>query len=172
MQKREKLLDTLNRLEKNPATAHLMVRATKGRKMAPQERLLKRVLRGAEVAAEAVANEDYPSEGAGSRSAQPAACVEEDNAFREAVINTCSHEAAEVPVEARKWMSTIDVKSYVGISSATLYRLINEQGFPRPRKLGKLSRWMRDEIDAYMMALPVMVIPKIDWIDGKKPKKK
>lgn len=66
-------------------------------------------------------------------------------------------------------MGSREVQSYIGVSAATLYRLINDRGFPRPRKLGHLSRWMREEIDEYMMVLPVMAIPKIDWVDGKDP---
>ena len=160
---RDELLDTIRRLEKNPATAHFMVRATKGRKVAPQERLLAHVLRGAE-AAQHVAECDAP------------ACEDVCPESAKGPGSICkglpgSEVVAEAPTEPRRWMSTKEVTQYIGISPATLYRLINEQGFPRPRKLGSLSRWMRDEIDEYMIALPVMVIPKIDWIDGKKPKK-
>lgn len=67
-----------------------------------------------------------------------------------------------------RWMRTGDVLDYLGVCSATLYRAINTQGFPRPRKLGNVSLWLRDEIDEFMMGLPVMEIPKLDWPDGKR----
>lgn len=94
MQSREELLATLRRLEKNPATAHLMVRATKGRKVAPQERLLKRILRGAEVATQVAEEEFRGPEGSTTSPSPTADCPAEDKAFREKVTRTCEHEAA------------------------------------------------------------------------------
>jgi predicted DNA-binding transcriptional regulator AlpA len=163
VQSRDELLDTLRRLERNPATAHFMVRAPKGRKASPQERLLKHVLRGAEAAQQA-------AESADSGHDEAAQALTKAPEKRQEMVSEVAPEI-EAASEPRRWMSTKEVTQYIGICPATLYRLINEQGFPRPRKLGHLSRWLRDEIDAHLMALPVMVIPKIDWIDGKKPKK-
>jgi predicted DNA-binding transcriptional regulator AlpA len=48
--------------------------------------------------------------------------------------------------------------------------MINDQGFPRPRKLGNSSVWDREEIDQFMEALPMMVIPRLDWAKKKQEK--
>jgi predicted DNA-binding transcriptional regulator AlpA len=163
VQSRDELLDTLRRLERNPATTHFMVRAPKGRKASPQERLLKHVLRGAEAAQQS-------AESAGPDHEEVSQALGMASKKRQERVSEATPEI-EAASEPRRWMSTKEVTQYIGICPATLYRLINEQGFPRPRKLGHLSRWLRDEIDTHMMALPTMVIPRIDWIDGKKPKK-
>ncbi|WP_370467825.1 helix-turn-helix transcriptional regulator [Pseudomonas sp. EL_65y_Pfl1_R32] len=36
------------------------------------------------------------------------------------------------------------------ISRATIYRIIKRDGFPAPKKIGKLSRWKCDEVRKYL----------------------
>lgn len=45
-----------------------------------------------------------------------------------------------------------DVRSAVGLSSATLYRMIDSGTFPRPIKIGRASRWPASEIAAFIEA--------------------
>lgn len=39
-----------------------------------------------------------------------------------------------------------DVAQILGICSRGVYRLLNEGDFPKPRKIGRLSRWDRTEV--------------------------
>jgi hypothetical protein len=55
---RDEMLDTIHRLQNNPATAHLIVRATKKGRRPPQERLLGHVVKESV----AVLEEDIPEE--------------------------------------------------------------------------------------------------------------
>lgn len=36
-----------------------------------------------------------------------------------------------------------------------IYRLVEQDRFPRPRKLGAKTVWFEDEIDDYMNSLPI-----------------
>lgn len=162
LRSRDELLDTLRRLEKNPATAHLMVRNQKGRRAEKPQ-----ASPASHVPPEAVpAAPIAPPTGLGV-SLSPAESRHKKPFFLD-------EEEASAPVGPRnsRWMRADDVLDYLGVCRATLYRAINIQGFPRPRKLGNVSLWLRDEIDAFMMGLPVMEIPKLDWPDGRRPRAK
>jgi len=44
---------------------------------------------------------------------------------------------------------TLDVREVadlLGFSSRTVYRLVNRGDFPQPRKIGRLSKWDRNEV--------------------------
>lgn len=49
-----------------------------------------------------------------------------------------------------------EVKARVGLSTATVYRLMQRGTFPRPRKVGTKSLWRSDEIEAWIMARPAL----------------
>ena len=54
-----------------------------------------------------------------------------------------------------KLLKAREVWEMLGISKATLYRLIRKGRFPRPVKLGAgTSRWPSQEIENYIAALP------------------
>lgn len=43
-----------------------------------------------------------------------------------------------------------EVMKKVGISKSTLYRLIREDGFPQPARVGASSVWVESEVDAWI----------------------
>lgn len=43
-----------------------------------------------------------------------------------------------------------DLITELRLSRATIYRIIKRDGFPAPKKIGKLSRWKRDEVEQYL----------------------
>lgn len=45
-----------------------------------------------------------------------------------------------------------EVMKKVGISKSTLYKLIREDGFPKPARVGASSAWVESEIDAWITA--------------------
>ena len=48
---------------------------------------------------------------------------------------------------------TIDeVRRIVGLSNATLYRLINRGQFPSPVRIGRTSRWPESEVSSFLQA--------------------
>ena len=44
------------------------------------------------------------------------------------------------------------VKGRVGLSEATIYRMLHRGTFPKPRKVGFKSLWRSDEIEAWILA--------------------
>lgn len=46
-----------------------------------------------------------------------------------------------------------EVKQKVGISTATIYRMMARGQFPKPRKIGTKSLWFQPEIDAFILAV-------------------
>ena len=46
-----------------------------------------------------------------------------------------------------------EVKQKVGISTATIYRMMARGEFPKPRKIGTKSLWFQPEIDAFILAV-------------------
>lgn len=48
-------------------------------------------------------------------------------------------------------LSIKDVKARVGLSTATVYRLMQRGTFPRPRKVGTKSLWRSDEVEAWIL---------------------
>lgn len=51
-----------------------------------------------------------------------------------------------------KFLNFKQVSDRIGISRSPLYRRIREGAFPKPVKLGAMSRWVESEIDAWMEA--------------------
>lgn len=43
-----------------------------------------------------------------------------------------------------------DVKAITRLSHASIYQKIAGKSFPRPAKIGKLSRWSRAEVNAWI----------------------
>ena len=46
-----------------------------------------------------------------------------------------------------------EVKLRVGLSTATIYRMMAKNAFPKPRKIGAKSLWFSLEIDAFILAI-------------------
>src|SRR5690348_13945228 len=51
-----------------------------------------------------------------------------------------------------KFLNFKQVSDRIGLSRSPLYRRIREGTFPKPVKLGAMSRWVESEIDAWMAA--------------------
>jgi predicted DNA-binding transcriptional regulator AlpA len=51
-----------------------------------------------------------------------------------------------------KWLRSRGVMNRLSIGATSLYRLIGEEGFPAPVKLGRCSVWSEAEIEAFMAA--------------------
>ncbi|MDR3124473.1 MAG: helix-turn-helix domain-containing protein [Endomicrobium sp.] len=49
-----------------------------------------------------------------------------------------------------KKMTLKDVEAYLSIDRLTVYRLIKEDGFPKPVKVGRVLRFEKDEIDGWL----------------------
>ena len=46
---------------------------------------------------------------------------------------------------------TLDgVMERLGVARTTVYRLMEDEGFPRPLKVGRANRWKADEIEAWL----------------------
>ncbi|HGP4348912.1 TPA: helix-turn-helix transcriptional regulator [Pseudomonas aeruginosa] len=43
-----------------------------------------------------------------------------------------------------------DLVSELRLSRATIYRMIRGKGFPTPKKIGRLSRWKRVDVEKYL----------------------
>jgi len=41
----------------------------------------------------------------------------------------------------------------IGVSRSTIYRLIKENKFPRPLKIGKISLWAKEDIERWLKEL-------------------
>ena len=46
-----------------------------------------------------------------------------------------------------------DVKLRVGLSTATIYRMMAKGKFPKPRKLGTKSLWFSPEIEGFILTI-------------------
>lgn len=50
-----------------------------------------------------------------------------------------------------RWLRIAEVVEAVGLSRATVYRLIESDGFPKPVKLSpKRVAWLRSEVEAWL----------------------
>jgi len=45
-----------------------------------------------------------------------------------------------------------EVIARVGLSRASIYRLIQQSDFPAPKRIGAASRWREDEVSAWIYA--------------------
>jgi prophage regulatory protein len=53
-----------------------------------------------------------------------------------------------------------DVTALIGVSDATIVRLVARREFPAPRKLGERSvGWLRTEVETWVAARPISDIP-------------
>ena len=43
------------------------------------------------------------------------------------------------------------ITTYTGMTDKYFYKLISEERFPRPIKLGRSSRWLKSEVEAWML---------------------
>lgn len=59
----------------------------------------------------------------------------------------------EAPLQLRQTRSTAQAANILGISKATLYRLVNARKLPRPLKIGDKSLWFDDELAEYQAQL-------------------
>lgn len=50
----------------------------------------------------------------------------------------------------------VKVSQKICLSRYTIYKLINDETFPKPRKIGKASRWINSEIETWMKNLPAV----------------
>lgn len=53
-------------------------------------------------------------------------------------------------MEQSKVLRLKDVMVLTRISKSQIYRLMAEGGFPHPRKLGRVSFWVREEVDNWV----------------------
>lgn len=60
--------------------------------------------------------------------------------------------AAEKIPEGLSLLPLKSVKARVGLSTATVYRMMQRGTFPKPRKVGTKSLWRSDEIDTWILA--------------------
>lgn len=60
--------------------------------------------------------------------------------------------AAESIPEGLSLLPLKAVKARVGLSTATVYRMMQRGTFPKPRKVGTKSLWRSDEIEAWILA--------------------
>ena len=51
---------------------------------------------------------------------------------------------------APQLMTVNDIAALAQISTNTIQRWVREGKFPKPRKIGRASRWPRDEVDRFL----------------------
>jgi prophage regulatory protein len=56
----------------------------------------------------------------------------------------------ETPHGARRLLPLPAVQAEVGLHKTTIYGLIRDGKFPRPIKIGDSSRWLSDELEAWI----------------------
>lgn len=56
------------------------------------------------------------------------------------------------PNNARVALTAVEISTMFGISRRTLYRLVAAGDFPRPRKVGQLSRWDAEAVNSWWHA--------------------
>lgn len=55
---------------------------------------------------------------------------------------------------APQLMTVEDIAAMAQISSNTIQRWVREGKFPKPRKIGRASRWPRDEVERFLDSAP------------------
>ncbi|KLP39107.1 helix-turn-helix transcriptional regulator [Enterobacter ludwigii] len=50
-----------------------------------------------------------------------------------------------------KMVDMVFITTYTGLSDKWFYQLIQEGKFPKPIKLGRSSRWLKSEIEAWVL---------------------
>lgn len=61
----------------------------------------------------------------------------------------------------------VKLSQKICLSRYTIYRLINDETFPKARKIGKASRWINSEVEAWMAQLPTSSIADNDCADSE-----
>ena len=51
-------------------------------------------------------------------------------------------------------MTIAEVRSFLLVSRASVYKLMETKGLPRPLKIGRSSRWLRLEVENWRSAQP------------------
>ena len=46
----------------------------------------------------------------------------------------------------------VDMSSFTGMTDKWFYKLIKDGAFPAPIKLGRSSRWLKSEVEAWLQA--------------------
>lgn len=50
-----------------------------------------------------------------------------------------------------KMMSMKEIVKFIGVSDKWLYKLIKDGLFPKPAKMGRSSRWLKSEIEKWIL---------------------
>lgn len=68
----------------------------------------------------------------------------------------CCGELLEVaaPWRGKLLLTIAEVSAATAISERELYRMVDRGEFPAPRKVGRASRWLVEEVEAATRALP------------------
>ncbi|QNM95454.1 helix-turn-helix transcriptional regulator [Chitinimonas koreensis] len=65
-------------------------------------------------------------------------------------IVTLAGNVGQANAEHRRLIPLSEVESRSGLKKSKIYSMIGESAFPRPIKLGKLSRWVEAEVDEWI----------------------
>lgn len=61
----------------------------------------------------------------------------------------------EVDLRNRIFIRPSEIESYIGISKATVYRMVNNGSFPKQRHISERSTgWRRKDLDEFIQNLP------------------
>jgi len=62
----------------------------------------------------------------------------------------------DVTVNHPRCLSVADTASLIGMSRSSIYAMLSDQAanFPRPLKIGRRTRFLADEIDAWIASRP------------------
>jgi prophage regulatory protein len=77
--------------------------------------------------------------------------VETDN--QEQKTRSPSMTPSDTPQSARRLLPMPAVQAEVGLHKTTIYGLIRDGKFPKPIKIGDSSRWLSDELEAWINEL-------------------
>lgn len=55
-------------------------------------------------------------------------------------------------IKTKKWLRNKEVCEYTSLSKTTIWRLVSNKDFPKPIKIGKMSFWDLEEVEAFMLS--------------------
>lgn len=55
-------------------------------------------------------------------------------------------------------LNFVKLSQKICLSRYTIYKMMNDENFPKARKIGKASRWINSEVEAWMEALPTAAL--------------
>lgn len=61
-----------------------------------------------------------------------------------------SNQLTELNLLNDKLVDMIFITTFTGLTDKWFYKLINEGKFPKPIKLGRSSRWLESEVEAWV----------------------